>query len=135
MSHKAIVVTGWRDALEPVHGRFIRDRLREARGPTVKYLFHGDARGVDRIAKTWAAHAGLTVRAHKANWGYFGASAGPIRNMKMVEAAIAEFGREGVLGVAFPHVSSIGTLHCISKFEQLGVTFKCHELWTPKTVR
>ena len=135
MSHRAIVVTGWRDAIEPVHGRFIRDKLREARGPNVKFLFQGEARGVDRIAKRWAMNAGVVVRSHRANWGYFGAAAGPIRNMKMIEAAIAEFGLNGVIGVAFPHASSIGTLHCISKFEQLGVTFVRYELWTPETVR
>jgi hypothetical protein len=124
---RALIVTGWRDATDEDR-TFIEEKLRACRGSFVKALFDGGARGVDSIARAWGKRTGLLPRTHKANWAFFGPSAGPVRNFKMVQAAVAEFSANQLLGVAFPHKSSIGTFDCISKFEHFHIHYVKYEL-------
>lgn len=123
----AIVVSGWRGALEEDRF-FIEQKLREARSHAVVALFEGGAKGVDKLARLWAKRVGLDVRTHKAQWAFYGNAAGPARNERMVRAAVEEFGVDNVLGVAFPHRTSLGTLDCIEKFKHYKVTYLKYEL-------
>lgn len=48
-------------------------------------LAHGDARGVDRMARDWAKKNGIKVVPYRAAWTEEGDDAGPIRNQEMLD--------------------------------------------------
>jgi len=79
-------------------------------------LVHGGAgRGLDRIARDWAAGRGTwTIESHSAEWDKHGRRAGVIRNAEMV--------RDGAdLCVAFIHNGSPGATHCAAAAEKAGI--------------
>jgi hypothetical protein len=59
-------------------------------------ICHGDARGADTLAGSWAQSKNIPCRAFPADWDKYGKRAGPIRNAKMLN----EFKPDYVL--AFP---------------------------------
>lgn len=71
----------------------------------------GGARGADRCGEMWAQHGGIPVRLFRADWGQYGAKAGPIRNGQMAEYADAL--------VAFPGGS--GTANMVAQATQRGL--------------
>jgi hypothetical protein len=79
-----VLVTGsrtWRDH-EPIHAAL--DKILTAHPSMV--LVHGACRdGADAIADRWAILRGVQVERHPAKWRTYGRSAGPRRNLAMVE--------------------------------------------------
>ncbi len=65
------------------------------RTPFTKVI-HGDARGADRLAGTWAQSIGIPVVAYPARWDLEGRAAGPRRNQRMLDQEHPD------LCVAFP---------------------------------
>lgn len=53
--------------------------------PNVTEIVSGGARGVDTIAKTWAAQLGLRMTVFLADWNEYGKAAGVIRNKQMAD--------------------------------------------------
>jgi hypothetical protein len=58
-------------------------------------LVVGDSKGADSHATVWAQKKNIPCEIYRADWNYYGRSAGPIRNKKMLESGID-------LLVAFP---------------------------------
>lgn len=48
-------------------------------------VVHGDYRGVDRLAKTWARARSIKQEPHPADWDGLGTAAGPTRNKEMAD--------------------------------------------------
>lgn len=99
-----VLVTGSRDWSFPeiIHG--VLEDL------PITHLIHGDARGADRIADTWAKARGILVSAHPADWDRDGLAAGPRRNQRMLDAH-----PDIDLVLAFPLDWSIGTRDMIRR--------------------
>lgn len=83
-------------------------------------IVHGDAKGLDTIAREWAEFYGVPHEPHPADWVRWGASAGPRRNAEMV-----------ALGAdvmhAWPIGESRGTRGCILLAEKAGIPAVVHE--------
>lgn len=71
-------------------------------------LVHGGCRGADKIAENIGKELGFKIEEHLANWDKHGKSAGPIRNIEMLNSGID-------LVLAFPIGESRGTRDCIKK--------------------
>lgn len=76
-------------------------------------VIQGGASGADRLARDWAMQIGQPVIEVPANWGFFGAAAGPIRNIWMLEYCAPD------LVVAFP--GGRGTQNMIAKSYAHGI--------------
>lgn len=79
-----ILVTGGRDYTN--RPRFVTQMDAIADEHTDKELFiiQGGMTGVDSLARDYARLRGFPCAEVKANWGYYGDSAGPIRNRWML---------------------------------------------------
>jgi hypothetical protein len=75
-------------------------------------IVHGGARGADRLAGEVAALQGRWQESFPANWAEHGKSAGPRRNIAMLEAGAD-------LVIAFP--GGKGTAHMVKIARQAGV--------------
>ena len=83
--------------------------------PSEITVVHGDHwTGADALADRAARRLGMQVEPHPADWGR-GRRAGPERNSRMVEA-----GADICLG--FPEALSRGTLDCMTKARDAGIT-------------
>lgn len=98
------------------------DLLAEARkapglGPFLTVV-HGDARGADYWAKTWAiGHAPLVANEpHKADWKTTGKAAGIWRNRHMVN-----LGADLCLAFFQPGAANRGTADCVRRAEEAGI--------------
>lgn len=118
---KVILVTGTRRANpHTADYGFVTDKL-IASDPDL--VIHGDARGVDAIARDWCEHGGTTHIPMPADWKnpprYM---AGPRRNSDMVSMAITlkRYGHE-VIVYAFPDNESRGTIDCMNKAYKAGL--------------
>lgn len=76
-------------------------------------ICHGDAKGFDSLAKTWANERRITAVPFKADWRKHDKGAGPIRNKQMLE----QFQPDLVL--AFP--GGNGTENMISQAKKAGI--------------
>lgn len=79
----------------------------------ITLIVHGNARGADRLAGDWAKARDVPCGTFDADWGRYGAKAGPMRNQKMLDSAKPD------LVVAFP--GGKGTAHMVSIAEIAGV--------------
>lgn len=61
----------------------------------ITWVIHGNARGADTLAGTWAKLRGVGCTPVSAEWSKYGSAAGPIRNKRML-------GLKPDLVVAFP---------------------------------
>jgi hypothetical protein len=125
------IVTGSRDWTDEEP---IREAIRSL--PLGSVVYHGDARGADRIADRIAFTRGFRVQPFPAKWrdhapGWCRCrdrtrlvcpAAGPKRNREMRAAAIDEERRTGmpVVCLAFPLPSSVGTLDMMQLCEEQG---------------
>ena len=90
-----------------------------ARTP-VTVLIHGDARGADKAAGSWARRRGVRVETYKADWNSAAQrAAGILRNTKMLVEGKPE------LVVAFP--GGTGTANMVSQSKRAGVP-----IWFPR---
>ena len=98
-------------------------------------LFHGDAKGVDRIAAdifsrsegwvdTHSIHVGYQVHAFPADWDKHGRSAGPKRNQAMADAWFYGMNAEYRFFLGIWDGSSRGTKHMVDYVASLGVPVK-----------
>jgi hypothetical protein len=98
---------GWTD-------RALIERVLRAHGPAV--IVHGAARGGDRIAAGVAERLGWPVEPHPADWRRHGKSAGPRRNLAMLD-------RHPVLVIAFTLLpgGTPGTRHTLTNAYRRGI--------------
>ena len=75
-----VLISGSRDICNT---DVLENALSESGFP-IDLIVHGDARGVDRTAKSWANQNGIPSIEFKANWLEHGKKAGPIRNSEMI---------------------------------------------------
>lgn len=78
-------------------------------------IYVGCAKGLDAMVRRKFKH-----KRFKAEWTRYGLQAGPIRNMKMIDAAIKKVGKHNVILIAFP--GNVGTRGCINIARSAGVT-------------
>lgn len=115
-----LIVTGSRSAgAQPVHEGL--NNIVKRKGTKPFLLIHGGAQGADAHADSWAKRNGVNVARIDALWDAEGRSAGPKRNQRMLDYAIALAGGLGetigrpifLRGVAFPGPGSRGTWHMV----------------------
>lgn len=111
-----VLVTGSRSlaAYQPVY-----DALEAIRAQGVPMIvIHGDARGADHIAKTWATYMpDVTVVSVPADWKNDGPrAAGPIRNSRMLE-----LGPDIVLAFFQEELPNKGTQHMAKIAREAGI--------------
>ena len=91
--------------------RVLRDYSKVARaldllpGPITEIL-HGDAKGADEHAATYAMLHGIPARQFDADWHRYGKAAGPMRNIRMLN-------ERPDMVIAFPIGDSRGTRNTI----------------------
>jgi len=109
-AHRSVVIVaaGGRDLVWP-QGRIASALLQRSGGRPVHLLLHGGARGADQAIGRAAHQLGWPVQSLPAEWGRYGRSAGPIRNRRLLEQALAEAEAHtspaftaSVLVIAFP---------------------------------
>lgn len=110
-----LVVTGdrrWTDAplvydvLDTLHANY-----------DIEVLFHGEATGLDTIAKQWAIERGIPVFGCPYASAY-GKQGGPIRNGWLLDIGLPN------LVVAFPMKGSVGTWNCVTQAKQRGLNIR-----------
>lgn len=82
-------------------------------GSTDVVLIHGDQRGADKIAHTWAIRRNFMPLPYPADWTRLGKSAGPIRNQRMLDEQKPDF------VIAFP--GNEGTANMVILARKAGV--------------
>jgi hypothetical protein len=80
-----IAVTGGRDFADRDLAYSTLDMLLDQNGNFT--LLHGNATGLDTLAKEWALGRSIESIPFKAQWDKHGKAAGPIRNREMVREA------------------------------------------------
>lgn len=115
-----VVVTGGRDYEDAATVEETLDTLHAAN--PIATLYHGGARGADRLANVWAHRRGVHAVRFAADWMRHGKAAGPLRNAAMLRDAHAwaKERRRLVLLVAFP--GGRGTADCTRQAQALGIT-------------
>lgn len=95
--------------------------LKEWAGQQPLTIVHGHARGADMLADFLVKSIipDATIERHPANWGYYGKSAGPIRNAEMVRLGAD-------LGLAFyvDGIESRGTNGCVALMVNANIPVK-----------
>lgn len=81
----------------------------------ISLLIHGNARGADTLAGTFASRHGIPVAVFPAQWTEFGKRVGPIRNNQMLVEGRPEF------VIAFRGPNSRGTQNMIDQATKAGV--------------
>ena len=76
----------------------------------ISQLLHGDCRGADRDAETWARTLDIPTQAYEAAWELYGKAAGPIRGKNMVD--------DCDMLIVFP--GGKGTQHAVSYAKKQG---------------
>jgi hypothetical protein len=126
---KAVFVTGSRDwpyTNEGVIHDWLDSQDADIAFTPAPVLIHGDARGVDKIAHSFAVENSWPVIRMPADWS-LGKGAGMLRNAHMVELLILLWrsGYDIAVG-GFPIGRSVGTRGCLklvrSEFTRLGIS-------------
>lgn len=106
-----LLVCGGRDYADQAALNNVLDGIHAAQAVTV--LIEGGSKGADRFARMWAQARSIPVLTFSAGWREYGASAGPIRNARMLEQ-----GRPDIC-VAFP--GGKGTDDMVAKAAGAGI--------------
>ena len=110
MTGLRIIVCGGRDFDDFIA---VRRALNDLHAETPIFaVIHGNARGADRAAGTWARDRGLRCWPVPAEWARDGKRAGPMRNQRMLGMGVD-------LVVAFP--GGRGTEDMVRRAEKAGV--------------
>lgn len=81
----------------------------------ITLFVEGGADGADDLGKRWATKNGIPVVTVPADWSAHGRSAGPKRNIEMLNRY------PDARVIAFPAPNSKGTLHCMSEAKNRGM--------------
>jgi hypothetical protein len=94
--------------------RALIERVLRSYGPAV--IVHGAAQGTDRIAASVAERVGWPVEPHPADWQRYRRSAGPRRNLEMLDT-------RPVLVIAFTVIAggTPGTRHTLTNAYRRGI--------------
>lgn len=105
-----VLVCGSRDWTE----RAVIERVLRANGPAL--IVHGAARGADQLAASVAHALGWPVEQHPAAWRRYGTSAGPKRNLAMLDT-------HPTLVIAFTTIpgGTPGTRHTLTTAYHRGI--------------
>lgn len=103
-----VIVAGGRDFNDY---KFLNDILNEKKD-VIDEIVCGEARGADKLGKTWGIRNGIPVKSFFAEWDKYKRSAGPIRNRQM--------GEYGDYLIAFWDGKSKGTKNMIETMKKLG---------------
>lgn len=120
MSDPVLIVCGsrrWADY--PRLAQALDNLIWPVRDPIYSAIWHGGARGADRLAAHYAAWRGREVRVWPADWRRYGRAAGVRRSAEMIAAA-----PEGSLLVAFVPgalADSVGTAHVVRLARRRGL--------------
>jgi hypothetical protein len=106
-----LLICGGRDFTD-VRGAFRALDDLHRRNP-VSLVIEGGARGADAIARYWADENGVAYLTFPADWDAHGPSAGPLRNIRMLQE-----GRPDLVA-AFP--GGRGTAHMVRIAREAGV--------------
>ena len=117
-----VIVTGSRDWEDYDTLRSYMDHVSYINGTKFSVIIHGDCKGVDQLARQYAAEQGINVVAFPADWT-LGNKAGPIRNQEMINWALTRYTNAltEVICIAFPLPSSKGTWDCIRRCERAKI--------------
>lgn len=124
------IVTGDRQATHSKWGGTIRQALRDHE---IDVVIHGDARGIDTIAKDMAVWDGINAIPFPADWSKHGKAAGPIRNQAMLDYlkfVICEGGDNdtGIVLAFHPDLAnSKGTGHMVRIATAAGLNVVVHD--------
>lgn len=102
-----VIITGSRNWTD-YKALFSALDLEHQREP-ITLLVEGGADGADDLGRRWAVKNNIPVVTVPADWKTHGKSAGPKRNIAM----LVQYPEARV--VAFPEVSSVGTVHCMKQ--------------------
>lgn len=105
MKKKRVLICGSRNWTNRVS---IEEQIRKL--PPGVIVIHGGCRGADIIAGDIAKKYGFAVEVYKANWNRFGLSAGPLRNLLMLDLKPIK-----VLAFTENIHTSIGTRHTVTE--------------------
>lgn len=83
-SMKILVITGSRTIVDH---KIVFDVLDKFKDSEFTHLMHGNAKGVDRLAKQWALENNIKPIDRPGDWAKYGNAAGPIRNIEMAKEA------------------------------------------------
>lgn len=111
---RLVLVCGGRGYADEVHVFRVLDE--HHRRQRFDGLVHGGAAGADALAGQWARANGVQEIVCPANWDYYGRSAGPRRNGRMLLLRPA-------LVIAFP--GGAGTRDMVARAGQAGVATVC----------
>lgn len=81
----------------------------------ITLLVEGGADGADDLGRRWAVKNGIAVDTIPAEWSKEGRSAGPKRNIAMLDKY------PGARVLAFPLPESKGTVHCMKEARKRGM--------------
>jgi hypothetical protein len=117
------IVTGGRT----YDGKGLRKRLDELEAESPGFLLYvGDASGADAIARAWGHERSLRTgcakpRVFEAYWKLRGPKAGPERNRRMIDSALATAALEGrpLRVIATP--GGRGTADCVRQAKSVGL--------------
>jgi len=88
----------------------------------VDCLISGAAQGIDSIAEDYAVSHGIPFQEFPAEWAKYGASAGPIRNKSIVEAA------DEIIAFIDTRSESNGTRNTIGLAQRAGKVVHIYEI-------
>lgn len=109
-SSRTVLVCGSRDWADPDS---VYMELQRATSDTEHvHVIHGDAPGADTMGAAAAHDFGYEVTAFRAEWDRFGKAAGPMRNLRMLDA-----GPDLVLAFG----TGRGTDHTVREAEKRGI--------------
>jgi len=129
-----LVITGSRLGHSAVEREL--ERLVEDLGVPTSMLV-GDAEGVDRQAREFAAAHDWPMAVFRADWTRYGKAAGPTRNETMVHSAWLRSGKGvfRVIVLAFPVGEARGTRDCMRRARAAGFEIYAYDETRYRCVR
>lgn len=122
-----VLITGSRNWTDR---EFILQTFKSLQLPLPVTLIHGACRGADLLAASCAVELGWATDPHPANWKKYGSSAGPIRNIEMLD-----FNPDIAVGFHDDIRSSKRTKHCIGEAIARGIPVKLFLHFQPNVDR
>lgn len=121
-----VLVTGSRDYADRQNIKAWLERMARLSKDGRIVVWHGDAKGADRIAGSVASELGFDVRAFPANWELYKKAAGAIRNTEMLDAGphiVLAFHKNVLARAQYPFFESgsVGTIDCVVKAHEMGL--------------